>query len=292
MKLLIHSKSHRFQFAGDELRNCKAYLDVVVKICEICIYKSVTTMAANTVSLKLLVESTSQRVLFAEAGKDFVDFLLNILSLPVGTVIWLLKKQEMVGCLGNLYDSLETMSDTYIQPSANKDTLLKPIASINAENVPPLLPTTESSKSIEIYRCANSYHYSNCRLYVANDSKSICPSCNTVMNQIATVVNPKKKDSSTDEGGYVKGVITYMIMDDLVVRPMSAISCITLLNRFNIKDVGVLEEKIIDVGVDEGVKLLKASLQSKTVLTDVFIEKKVGETDASNSAGEVHSIEI
>ncbi|MBA0749996.1 hypothetical protein Gogos_003865, partial [Gossypium gossypioides] len=36
-----------------------------------------------------------------------------------------------------------------------------------------------------------------------------------------------------------------------------------------------------------GVKLLKASLQSKTLLTDVFIEKKVGETYASNSAGEV-----
>ncbi|PPD79618.1 hypothetical protein GOBAR_DD23450 [Gossypium barbadense] len=211
-------------------------------------------MAENTVSLKLLVESTSQRVLFAEAGKDFVDFLFNILSFPVGTVIWLLKKQEMVGCLGNLYDSLETMNDTYIQPTANKDTLLKPIASINAANVPPLLPTTESSKSIEIYMC--------------------------------------DQNSSTIEGGYVKGVITYMIMDDLVVRPMSAISCITLLNRFNIKDVGVLEEKTTDIGVNEGVKLLKASLQSKTVLTDVFIEKKVSETDASNSAGEVHSIEI
>ncbi|MBA0629586.1 hypothetical protein Godav_029310 [Gossypium davidsonii] len=208
-------------------------------------------MAENTVSLKLLVESTSQRVLFAEAGKDFVDFLFNILSLPVGTVIWLLKKQEMVGCLGNLYDSLETMNDTYIQPTANKDTLLKPIASINAANVPPLLPTIESSKSIEIYMCDQSYYKQSCGLYVSYDSKSICPSCNGVMKEIATVVNPEKKDSSTDEGGYVKGVITYMIMDDLVVRPMSAISCITLLNRFSIKDVGVLEEKTIDVGVDE-----------------------------------------
>ncbi|KAL1079895.1 hypothetical protein V6Z11_D10G251000 [Gossypium hirsutum] len=246
-------------------------------------------MAENTVSLKLLVESTSQRVLFAEAGKDFVDFLFNILSFPVGTVIWLLKKQEMV---------------------ANKDTLLKPIASINAANVPPLLPTTESSKSIEIYMCDQSYYNQSCGLYVSYDSKSICPSCNGVMKEIATVVNPEKKDSpiytslqldnlvgiqlnsSTIEGGYVKGVITYMIMDDLVVRPMSAISCITLLNRFNIKDVGVLEEKTTDIGVNEGVKLLKASLQSKTVLTDVFIEKKVSETDASNSAGEKYNMEL
>ncbi|MBA0813752.1 hypothetical protein Gohar_027576 [Gossypium harknessii] len=144
-------------------------------------------MAANTVSLKLLVDSMSQRVLFAEAGKDFVDFVFNILSFPVGT------------------------------PTANQDTLLKPIASIKAAIVPPLLPTTESSKSIEIYRCRNTYHRSSCSLHV--------------------------------EGGYVKGVITYMIMDDLVVRPMLSISCITLLNKFNIKDIGVLEEKTIDVGM-------------------------------------------
>ncbi|MBA0665269.1 hypothetical protein Goklo_005153, partial [Gossypium klotzschianum] len=133
-------------------------------------------MAANTVSLKLLVDSMSQRVLFAEAGKDFVDFIFNILSFPVGTVIWLLKKHKW-------------------WPTANKDTLLKPIVSIKAAIVPPLLPTTESSKSIEIYRCRNTYHRSSCSLNV--------------------------------EGGYVKGVITYMIMDVLVVRPMPSISCIT-----------------------------------------------------------------
>ncbi|KAA3481710.1 DUF674 family protein [Gossypium australe] len=40
-------------------------------------------------------------------------------------------------------------------------------------------------------------------------------------------------------------------MDDLVLRPMLAISCFTLLNKFNTKDVGVLQEKTIDIGTDE-----------------------------------------
>lgn len=72
------------------------------------------------------------------------------------------------------------------------------------------------------------------------------------MNKSVTVVDrPKKEASSGDEGGYVKGVITYMIMDDLVVRPMSTISSITLLNKFNVMDVGVLEEKMVDIGTDE-----------------------------------------
>ncbi|EOY18350.1 Uncharacterized protein TCM_042955 [Theobroma cacao] len=69
-----------------------------------------------------------------------------------------------------------------------------------------------------------------------------------------------------------------MIMDDLIVRPMSTISSITLLNKFKIKDVGVLEERVIDMGMDEGVKLLKASMQSKAVLTDVFLEKMVAKS--------------
>ncbi|MBA0780735.1 hypothetical protein Gotri_004801, partial [Gossypium trilobum] len=178
--------------------------------------------------------------------------MFNILSLPVGTVIRLLTKEQMVGSLGNLYDSLENMNDTYILSPANKDTLLKPIVPNNAAKVPPLLPTVESSnlKPTGIYRCGNTYHRGSCGLYVANDSKSVCPSCNNVMTQTATIVNPRK-GSSTNEGGYVKGVVTYMIMDDLVVTPMSAISCFTLLNKFNIKDVGVLEEKTINIGTDE-----------------------------------------
>ncbi|XP_022748019.1 uncharacterized protein LOC111297630 [Durio zibethinus] len=263
-------------------------------------------MAPTIVSLKLLVDSTSQRVLFAEAGKDFVGFLFNILSLPVGTVLGLLTKEDMVGCLGSLYESLENLRDTYmlpmenedtllkstvsnhdangpsllpviqsststnLQPMENKDTLLKSTVSNHDANVPPLLPIIQSSTSTNLYMCVNSCNRGSCGIYVANDSKSICPSCNNIMSQIATVVNPPtKKASSSHEGAYVKGVITYMIKDDLAVRLMSTISCLTLLNKFNIKDVGILKEK--------------ASLQSKTVLIDVFLGKKAGQSDVSTS---------
>jgi hypothetical protein len=38
-------------------------------------------------SMKLLVNSKTQRVLYAEAGKDVVDFLFSLLTLPVGMVV-------------------------------------------------------------------------------------------------------------------------------------------------------------------------------------------------------------
>ncbi|CAI0467690.1 unnamed protein product [Linum tenue] len=76
---------------------------------------------------------------------------------------------------------------------------------------------------------------------------------------------------NSEEGGFVKGVITYMVMDNLEVKPMSTISSITMLNKFNVQEVGALEEKVIELGMDEGLNLLKASLQSQTVLTNVFL---------------------
>ncbi|KAB2596070.1 hypothetical protein D8674_031520 [Pyrus ussuriensis x Pyrus communis] len=133
------------------------------------------------VGLKLLVDTKGHKVLFAEATKEVVDFLFTLLSLPVATVIRLLSKNDMVGCLGQLCESVENLTTTL-----------------------------------------------------------------------------------SGEGGYVKGVVTYMIMDNLEVKPMSTISSISVLNRFNIKEVGVLEEKV----------LLKASLESNTVLTNVFLGKK------------------
>lgn len=39
-------------------------------------------------------------------------------------------------------------------------------------------------------------------------------------------------------GGFVKGVVTYTITDDLVVAPMSAISCVALLNNSGGEGIG------------------------------------------------------
>ncbi|KAG6417650.1 hypothetical protein SASPL_119834 [Salvia splendens] len=92
-----------------------------------------------------------------------------------------------------------------------------------------------------------------------------------VMASNITYVAPPAAKSSSEEGGLVKGVVTYMVMDDLMIKPMCTISSITMLIKFNVKEVGALEEKLVTLGMNEAVKLLKTSVQSKKVLTDVFI---------------------
>ncbi|KAM3232529.1 hypothetical protein P3L10_017888 [Capsicum annuum] len=69
----------------------------------------------SKLTLKLLIDTKARRVLFAEAENDCVDFLFNILSVRVGTVIGLLKEKGMSGCLRNIYESIEDLNDTYIQ---------------------------------------------------------------------------------------------------------------------------------------------------------------------------------
>ncbi|XP_059456659.1 uncharacterized protein LOC132186674 [Corylus avellana] len=230
-------------------------------------------MATTRVSLKLFIDKKRQRVLFAEADKEFVDFLFSIFTLPVGAVTRLLKEGGgMVGCLPTLYRSIENMSVSYIQPDKDKRFLLEPNVVMPGAKLPLLLPNV-SSTFRQLYRCPYSYISSNCSSYVADDDSTICPQCNNKMDRTVTFIDPPRtiRASPTSEEGYVKPMVTYMVMDDMEVKPSSSSILVTLLTKFNVKDVGDVEEKVVDLGMDEGVKLLKASLQSNAVLTDVFL---------------------
>ncbi|XP_075645405.1 uncharacterized protein LOC142616431 [Castanea sativa] len=205
-------------------------------------------MATCKVSLKLLIDTKGNKVLFAEAGKDFVDFLFNILSLPLGNVINLLTKNSMVGSLGNVYESIETLSEAYLQPNQSKDAILKPETPASATSYPLFLSSTVKSVSVnKFYMCQ--YFHQN----VADDPRVTCPQCQYLMSVNVPYISPAmaKEALSNDEGGYVKGVVTYVVMDDLVVKPMSTTSIITLLQKFNVKEIGALEERVVHLGMDE-----------------------------------------
>ncbi|CAO2825606.1 unnamed protein product [Amaranthus hypochondriacus] len=251
----------------------------------------------ETVTLKLLIDSKTNKVLFAESGKDFVDFLFHIMSLPIGTIIRLLNAKGMVGCLGSLYKSIETLSTDYFQPSLNKDSVLNP--NYVSVNVPlfSLNDHANASSHKRVYRC-NYYNdkkprFGRSRLrfggrqgnhcpYYRDRSGTPCRNCNnpmsTVLDYVAPPAGSQNASSSsigTGSDGYVKGVVTYIVMDNLEVKPMSTICIITRMNEFRVKDVSLLVEKQVQVGLNEGLAILKASMETNTVLTNVFLPKKL-----------------
>lgn len=211
--------------------------------------------SSSKVSLKLLIDVKSKKVLFAEASKEFIDFLFNLLRLPIGTVIRLLTKSGMVGSLGKIYESVENLGDTYLlQPEHHKKALLKP--NTVAETSGLLLPANDDDDDdSDLYMCPN-----RCGYNVTRDvNNTRCPSCRNYMKQTVSYVGKEgtttKVSADSFKDGFVKGVVTYMVMDDLVVQPMSTISSITLLNEFNVKEVGSLQEKMVELGMEEVIML-------------------------------------
>uniref|UniRef100_A0A7C9AN52 DUF674 domain-containing protein n=1 Tax=Opuntia streptacantha TaxID=393608 RepID=A0A7C9AN52_OPUST len=177
----------------------------------------------HKLSLKLLVDKRANKVLFAEADKDFVDFLFHIMLLPIGAIVRFLKmKDDKIGCLGDLYKSIEALSSNYIHPNVSKDRVLKPTSSSYPPNF--LLPTDGSAGPTgtrKFYMC--SYYPSSHYSYVSDAPGAVCPSCNHDMSHEVTYVGPKssKADMSASTYGYVKGVVTYMVMDNLEMTTLS-----------------------------------------------------------------------
>ncbi|XP_040959985.1 uncharacterized protein [Gossypium hirsutum] len=232
-------------------------------------------MAATTegkVNLKLLVNVKCQRVLFAEANKDFIDFLFNMMALPIGTIVRLRNKEGMVGSLSKLYKSIEESSHVHMQqPFQTNEALLNP----------EVLAHSGTKAFTGVNDIRPGFGPSPCPSYIAEDPEAVCPNCRSKMSHQAKLVKKNQKTCSNslsssssssneeDEGGYVKGVVTYMVKDDRMEKPMSTISSLALLNSFNVKDIEALQEKTIKIGMDEAMKLLKALLLLKTVLTDI-----------------------
>ncbi|XP_074287245.1 uncharacterized protein LOC141612382 [Silene latifolia] len=230
-------------------------------------YNKSDLMAETKLSLTLLIDSKANKVLFAEAGKDFVDFLFHILSLPVGTVVKLLNESATVGCIGSLYKSVESLNSEYFQANVNKNDVLKPKAVVNV----PLLELNDvpATASRKIYTC------SCCRAYWSHDPSTICPHCHNRIINLQLQYAPPPDAAIVASGGYVKEGIIFMVMDNLEVKPLSTMSGISVMDKFNIKDYSGLVEKKVQVGFTEGLAMLKASLEvTDSVLTTVFLIKK------------------
>lgn len=164
--------------------------------------------AVSNVRLKLLIDTNGRKVLFAEAGKDFVDFLFYVLSLPVGTVVKLLREKSMVGCLSNLHWSIEYINETYFQQNQSKTSVLNPLSPFNVTEIPPCFLTRKC------YTC-NTYNHGH---YCTVDVPLTCPNCQVKMTKEWPYVSLTAANMGTVTdgcGGFVKGVVTYMIMDNL-----------------------------------------------------------------------------
>lgn len=245
------------------------------------------TDAAGCMNLRLLMNEKSGKILYAEAGKDFVDLLFSFLTLPTGSVIKLLshlKCRNRVGSITNLYNSVDKLQSMFM--SADKSHLLEP--SVMCTDPNDILRI--KSAPIVYYVCGSqrggSTHYNmddgpfssgktlykatQSTHYMATQSGGRC-ACGQPLGYEVQLQNPVPGPAVPSRGGgYVKETVTFIITNELEISPASTITSINLLNKLNVRDLSDLGERNVNVGRNEALELLHACLVSTTALDDVF----------------------
>ncbi|KAL0384216.1 UNVERIFIED_CONTAM: hypothetical protein Sradi_2815900 [Sesamum radiatum] len=120
----------------------------------------------------------------------------------------------------------------------------------------------------------------------SEEALSILKACLTSTSALTNGLKPfmngqlkKMKQEKDMDGkeGYVKGPSMFMVSDDLVVTPCAAISSLSILNNLN-TELADVEELTFEIGRQEALSILKASLISVSALTNglkPFIERKL-----------------
>lgn len=208
-------------------------------------------MAAKDISLKLFVHKDKNQILYAESGNDFVDVLISFLTIPIGTIIRLTAKQSKMGCLDNLYGSVEDLDVKYFQTKSCKNMLLHP-KRISEDRCRSLSVNVDDTKPANYYLCNNSPSplRSGSEHLISTVSKKKCR-CGTPVSWKIPREKPKKCAGDGKDGVFVEGKMRFMIIDDLQVSPVCTKKSLDLLKRFGVSDAAEIEERNVSLGQEE-----------------------------------------
>ncbi|ONK63455.1 uncharacterized protein A4U43_C07F15330 [Asparagus officinalis] len=223
------------------------------------------------VTVSFWVDKAKKRVVLAEADSDFVDILFSFLTLPLGAVVGLLNKQSNIGCMDNLYGSVETLDVRNFQTEACKTMLLFP-QSAAAERCEDLKVNIDSARPNprRVYACQKPDCCSKTTCLASSVSNVRCPHCRETMD------SPRMWDKGDVQ--FVKSGDKFMITDDLLITLFSMENYISSIKKLGVEDACFLEEKVMDLGRDEILTLLRRFLVSNSPLTDLVF-KNMGVTD-------------
>lgn len=219
-----------------------------------------------TVYLRLVVDEEKNKVVLAEAGKDFVDILFSFLTLPMGTVARLLENHRKsqtvsVGCFSNLYRSVEDLGIHYFETEACKQMLLYPRSTkdLQCKSLKLNINLTEGDK---YFKCPSAY----CKL-CSNFRTTRCR-CGSSMNEEVLVPEVKVVDNIQN------GV--FIITDDLEVTVKSTGLVLEKLRSLGCTHVSKLGEKFVGIGSKEvSHSILHVMLLWLLVLYKTFLASNV-----------------
>ncbi|ESW12425.1 hypothetical protein PHAVU_008G111300 [Phaseolus vulgaris] len=252
-------------------------------------------MASNqeaTIPLKFWVDEEQNSIIVAEASGDFVDVLFSFLTLPLGTIIKLVSKNQPhqpleIGCIDNLYQSVENFNPNVFWNRICQQMLLSP-RNPSESACHRLKLKVDHTVPTKYFMC--NYCSKGSKLLLSTFVDASCY-CGKWMKKEIKLLEESKEEGSWGNGVFVKGDAMFLIFDDLRVLNSSPGNTVQQLLQLGYKDLNKLKEMPVNVGMKEIFSILKQALTSKSPLSDVFLpnrESKRTLTSFSPDTGPSH----
>ncbi|MCH81299.1 30S ribosomal protein S18, partial [Trifolium medium] len=245
-------------------------------------YKKLAAMASEqqeskTISLKILVDKQSNKVVFVETTNDFVDTLFSFLSLPLATIFHLLatnninndqqqpsESSPFLANINNLYQTVQntTSNDVWNNPVC-KEMLLHPMNPCESQCMKLFLNVNEPSS--KFYVCTSCYKFTT--------FQNLHCACGKPINGQPKNLDSKGQGNNSQNGVFVReNGSMFLVSDDLKIVPSSSVTYLQLLMELEHSDSTQLEEVTHNIGKQEILNLLKYSLTSHEPLTNTILK--------------------
>ncbi|KAK5841455.1 uncharacterized protein LOC108466869 [Gossypium arboreum] len=245
-----------------------------------------TTAKDGKTRVKIMERKSDRKILYAEANEDFVDLLFSLLTIPLESVLQLVGDSYiMAGSIFNLFNDLNTIFSIakpktlqdYGWPKRIFSFLTHPLGSVYE-----FVTKSKNSKKVVLppfYSCPNEIPDICAQqppaycLVTDSSSENRRYYLDSAINKREgplKLLDPKSPEpNTTNSSGYVEKNSLFVITDDLVVKPLSSVSSISLLKEIGVA-VDDVEEQVITIGGIEALGLLRACLCSSSALSDLM----------------------
>jgi hypothetical protein len=202
----------------------------------------------DKVSLRIMVDKERNRVLYAEAGKDFVDVLLSFLTLPLGTIARLISQKSNIeavefGSISSLYRGVLDLDQQYLWSPACKEMLLQPRNSM--EFYFQQMKLNIDDTPMEYFFCSDwecTRRESGNLLITMRNQKCYC----------GRVLDKDVPPEHLSLGnGFVEETATFIISDDLFVMPNVLATVVHLHQKLGIDMNDAIVEQTVEISKKE-----------------------------------------
>lgn len=217
-------------------------------------YTSIMEQTQQKVDVRVLIDKLENKVVYVEAGGDFVDILLSFLTLPMATIVKLVNTcqdgpQVKVGSLSTLYESVLNIDPKHFSSGDQcKDMLITPRNQSEAM-CKKLKIDVGNTEQLRYFLCRDCCS----ELSTKKDNRCIC---GKLMNWKIGVKEDSNITAGEYDGVFVNESASFLVTDDLCIRENSVRASVDILSNLGIKDMEKIDSLSRSFGLKE-VRLLE-----------------------------------